>query len=68
MLTVLTTPSFVFKCFIRSRENVMLDNVIGRYPAPSFPYLIGVRSSSTKVLFKTLHPKSDAVLKSKENN
>jgi hypothetical protein len=64
----LTAPSLVLMCLIRSRENIMVDITIGRYSSPSFPDLIGVRSSSTEVLFNILHPKSDKELKINEKN
>ena len=62
----LTTPSLALMCLIRSRENIMLATMVGRHSTPSSPDLIGDRSSSIKVLFNMLHPKSDRELKIKE--
>jgi len=40
---------------------------IGRNSVPSSPDLIGVLSSLMKLLFNTLHPKSEAVFMAEEN-
>ena len=62
-----TTPSLDLMSLIWSMEKSILDMQIGRNSVPSSPDLIGVSSSLMMLLFNTLHPKSETVLKAEEH-
>jgi len=62
-LVQLTTPSLDLICLMWSRENVIVEITIGLNWTSSSPDRIGERESSTKLLFRRLHPKSEIVLK-----
>lgn len=63
-----TTPSLDLTSLMRSIEKFTLEIVIFLSLISSAQDLIGVTSSSTKLLFNILHPKSETVLKTLDKN